>query len=65
MSIDSYPSNVPEPEELRPGCLYFLLPKAQANKPFSLEDLCELAIKASSHLSIHDVQLSFRHYALV
>ncbi|XP_021719272.1 uncharacterized protein LOC110686929 [Chenopodium quinoa] len=64
MSIDAYPTNVPEPEELRPG-LYFLLSKAQENKPFSLEDLCELAVKASSNLSIHDLQLSFRHYAVV
>ena len=65
MSIDSYPDNIPEPEELQPGHLYFLLPKSQANKSLSLEDLCELAIKATSSISFDDVHLSFRHYAAV
>ncbi|XP_010681205.2 uncharacterized protein LOC104896186 [Beta vulgaris subsp. vulgaris] len=65
MFIDSFPTKVPEPEELQPGHFYFLLPKSKANKPLSLEDLCELAIKASSNISIDDVQLSFRHYAVV
>ncbi|KAJ8431571.1 hypothetical protein Cgig2_025613 [Carnegiea gigantea] len=63
MFVDSYLDHVPEPEELSPGHLYFLMPKSKAQMPLSLEDLCELAIKASSNICVDDLQLSFRQYA--
>uniref|UniRef100_A0A7C9D1P9 Uncharacterized protein n=1 Tax=Opuntia streptacantha TaxID=393608 RepID=A0A7C9D1P9_OPUST len=63
MFVDSYPEHVPESEELHTGHLYFLMPKSKAQMPLSLEDLCELAIKASSNICIDDLRLSFRQYA--
>ncbi len=63
MAIDAFPTRLPESEELEPGHLYFLLPKCKSEKPMSLDDLCELAIKASSNLTIQEFQSSFRHYS--
>ncbi|KAL9241778.1 hypothetical protein vseg_015844 [Gypsophila vaccaria] len=61
--VDAYPTQVAESEVLSSSRLYFVLPKGLGEKPMSLDELCELAIKASSNLSIHDLHLSFRYYA--
>ncbi|GMH14750.1 hypothetical protein Nepgr_016591 [Nepenthes gracilis] len=55
MLIDSCAQPVPDQEGLQPGHLYFLMPATRTNWPLSLEDLCDLAIKASSNLCINDL----------
>ncbi|GMN37471.1 hypothetical protein TIFTF001_006840 [Ficus carica] len=51
MFIDAHVPQLPLNEELQLGQIYFLLPLSQAKTPLSLQDLCALAIKASSALS--------------
>ncbi|CAN6680250.1 unnamed protein product [Malus baccata var. baccata] len=51
MSIGTCLTHVPDEEELQPGQIYFLLPLRQTQKPLSLPDLCDLAIKASSAMA--------------
>ncbi|KAK8606799.1 hypothetical protein V6N13_052556 [Hibiscus sabdariffa] len=58
MSIGTCVPHVPGDEELQPGQIYFLLPLSQSDKPLSLPDLCSLAIKASSGIGRHSVDLS-------
>ncbi|GAB2282533.1 hypothetical protein Dimus_017074 [Dionaea muscipula] len=60
MLIDSFVPCLSDQEELEPGRLYFLMPERRSKSLLSLEDLCALAIKASSILCIDDLQLSFR-----
>ncbi|KAE8703794.1 putative STS14 protein precursor [Hibiscus syriacus] len=58
MTIGTSVPHVPGDEVLQPGQIYFLLPLSQSDKPLSLPDLCSLAIKASSGLGKHCVDLS-------
>ncbi|KAI4314900.1 hypothetical protein L6164_027763 [Bauhinia variegata] len=52
MYIGTCMPRLPDEEMLLPGQIYFLVPLSQANKPLSLPLLCELAIKASSALTL-------------
>ncbi|KAH7835111.1 hypothetical protein Vadar_022960 [Vaccinium darrowii] len=50
MFIGSHVPQVPNNEELQLGQIYFLIPISKSRTPLSLQDLCALAIKASSAL---------------
>ncbi|KAG6709586.1 hypothetical protein I3842_06G139400 [Carya illinoinensis] len=51
MYINSSVPLIPKNEELQLGQIYFLLPLSKSHVPLSLQDLCALAIKASSALA--------------
>lgn len=51
MCIDSHLPQMAADEELQLGQIYFLMPLNKSQLPFSLQDLCELAIKASAALA--------------
>ncbi|KAI9180429.1 hypothetical protein LWI28_004729 [Acer negundo] len=51
MYVDSVLPHVPEDEELQLGQIYFLMPLSKSHVPLTLQELCSLAIKASSALS--------------
>ncbi|GAB2231659.1 hypothetical protein Droror1_Dr00010670 [Drosera rotundifolia] len=61
MLIDSFVPCLSDRDVLEPGHLYFLMPEGRSKTPLSLEDLCALAIKASSYICIDDLKVSFRH----
>ncbi|KAL4367673.1 hypothetical protein GQ457_05G006760 [Hibiscus cannabinus] len=65
MSIGTCVPHVPGDEELQPGQVYFLFPLSQSDKPLSLPDLCSLAIKASSGIGGHSVELSSSNSKLI
>ncbi|KAL4555688.1 hypothetical protein LXL04_038316 [Taraxacum kok-saghyz] len=48
MFVNRHVPHVPGDEELYPGQIYFLMPISKSNIPISLEDLCVLAVQASS-----------------
>uniref|UniRef100_A0A5B7BM52 Uncharacterized protein n=1 Tax=Davidia involucrata TaxID=16924 RepID=A0A5B7BM52_DAVIN len=50
MFVDSLPPHLPGHEELQLGQIYFMIPISKSQTPLSLQDLCELAIKASTAL---------------
>lgn len=50
MYVDSHAPHVPIDEELQLGQIYFLIPTSKSHVPLSLQDLCSLAIKASTAL---------------
>ncbi|KAG1347989.1 hypothetical protein COCNU_06G018180 [Cocos nucifera] len=50
MEIDGFVSAVEADEELRPGNLYFLLPRTMLKHRLHAEDLAALAVRASSAL---------------
>ncbi|KAI3769814.1 hypothetical protein L6452_00927 [Arctium lappa] len=50
MFVNCHVPHVADDEELQPGQIYFLMPNSKSNKPLSLQELCSLAIKASSAL---------------
>ncbi|KVI10760.1 uncharacterized protein LOC112506296 [Cynara cardunculus var. scolymus] len=50
MFINCHVPHMAADEELQPGQIYFLMPISKSNKPFSLQELCSLAITASSAL---------------
>ncbi|XP_024923021.3 uncharacterized protein LOC112489144 [Ziziphus jujuba] len=52
MYIDKLATQIPSEEDLQLGQIYFLIPISQSKAPFSLQDLCSLAIKASTALSL-------------
>lgn len=54
MYINSSLPLIPKNEELQLGQIYFLLPLSKSHIPLSLQDLCALAIKASSALAPSD-----------
>lgn len=51
MYVDSYLQHVSEDEDLKLGQIYFLMPLSKSQAPLTLQELCSLAIKASSALS--------------
>ncbi|KAK2665239.1 hypothetical protein Ddye_003813 [Dipteronia dyeriana] len=51
MYVDSVLPHVAEDEELQMGQIYFLMPLSKSHVPLTLQELCSLAIKASSALS--------------
>ncbi|KAG5526563.1 hypothetical protein RHGRI_032744 [Rhododendron griersonianum] len=51
MFVASHVPHVPNNEELQLGTIYFLIPTSKSQTPLSLQDLCALAIKASSALN--------------
>ncbi|XVE94096.1 hypothetical protein REPUB_Repub01dG0251500 [Reevesia pubescens] len=51
MYVNSRLPHVPEDEELQLDQIYFLMPRCKSLTPLSLQELCSLAIKASSALS--------------
>lgn len=50
MFIGSQVPHLGEEEQLQPGQIYFLMPLSKSQAPLTLQDLCSLAIKASSAL---------------
>ncbi|CAK9168152.1 unnamed protein product [Ilex paraguariensis] len=50
MYVSSRAPHVPDDEELQLGQIYFLMPTSKSHTPLSLQDLCTLAIKASTAL---------------
>ncbi|XP_008797016.1 uncharacterized protein LOC103712307 [Phoenix dactylifera] len=50
MEFDGFVSAIGVDEELRPGNLYFLLPKTMLRHPLHAEDLAALAVRASAAL---------------
>ncbi|KAL8116180.1 hypothetical protein AgCh_022611 [Apium graveolens] len=50
MYIGSHPPHLPKDQELQLGHIYFLIPTSKSHVPLSLQDLCSLAIKASTAL---------------
>lgn len=50
MNLDSVPRQLSKDEPLQLGQLYFLIPISKIDVPFSLHDLCTLAVKASKAL---------------
>ncbi|KAL2927516.1 Voltage-dependent calcium channel type D subunit alpha-1 [Bienertia sinuspersici] len=58
MYVDSIVPPIPNDDELEVGQIYFLLPLCQAHKVFSLQDLCDLAIKASIALGFPKMKRS-------
>ncbi|XP_028051314.1 uncharacterized protein LOC114255966 [Camellia sinensis] len=65
MYVGSRALHVPYDEELQPGQTYFLmpLPSKSQQTPLSLQDLCALAIKASTALN-NSVKISFKTYQI-
>ncbi|EXB63629.1 hypothetical protein L484_026971 [Morus notabilis] len=61
MFVGAHVPQLPTNEELQPGQIYFLLPLSQAKTPLSLQDLCALAIKASSALSASNKRIGFHN----
>lgn len=51
--VDSFLAKMTEEEQLQPGQIYFLMPHSKSQMPFSLQELCELAIKARAALAHH------------
>ncbi|CAI9104442.1 OLC1v1003110C1 [Oldenlandia corymbosa var. corymbosa] len=51
MNVDSVPGEMAKDEVLQLGQLYFLIPVPKINQPFSLQDLCTLAVKGSKALN--------------
>ncbi|KAJ0077633.1 hypothetical protein Patl1_36309 [Pistacia atlantica] len=51
----------PGEEQLQPGQIYFLLPLSKSQEPLTLQDLCSLAIKASSALPKLTSQPPFKY----
>lgn len=51
MHIDKLATPIPSEEDLQLGQIYFLIPLSQSKAPLSLQELCSLAIKASTALS--------------
>ncbi|CAH9126153.1 unnamed protein product [Cuscuta epithymum] len=51
MSVDSEIPKVSKDEDLEIGQLYFLLPISKSHSPLTLQDMCRLAVKASSALN--------------
>ncbi|XVF00641.1 hypothetical protein REPUB_Repub04eG0018500 [Reevesia pubescens] len=51
MYVNSRLPQVPEDEELQLDQIYFLMPESKSQAPLSLQELCLLAIKASTALS--------------
>ncbi|CAH9126149.1 unnamed protein product [Cuscuta epithymum] len=51
MSVDSEIPQVSKDEDLQIGQLYFLLPISKSHSPLTLQDMCRLAVKASSALN--------------
>ncbi|KAJ0010841.1 hypothetical protein Pint_34558 [Pistacia integerrima] len=52
MYIDSHLPHMAAEEELQLGQIYFLMPLTKSHLPFSLQELCKLAIKASAHMGL-------------
>ncbi|URE02012.1 hypothetical protein MUK42_22831 [Musa troglodytarum] len=50
MEFDAFVSGLGAQEELRPGQLYFALPRSMLKRPLQAEDLARLAVKASAAL---------------
>ncbi|PKA60976.1 hypothetical protein AXF42_Ash019965 [Apostasia shenzhenica] len=50
MEFGGYVSAVPADQELRPGQIYFALPRSMLRQPLQAEDLAALAVKASAAL---------------
>ncbi|XVF68187.1 hypothetical protein PTKIN_Ptkin10aG0184300 [Pterospermum kingtungense] len=63
MYVNSPLPHVPEDEQLQQGQIYFLMPLSKSHAPLSLQELCSLAIKASTVLShldmVHSSQAVF------
>ncbi|KAL3515216.1 hypothetical protein ACH5RR_022118 [Cinchona calisaya] len=55
MNLNSVPCQMAKDEELQLGQLYFLIPVSKLHLPFSLQDLCKLAISASKALNDSDM----------
>ncbi|KAL7263732.1 hypothetical protein ACSBR1_001812 [Camellia fascicularis] len=51
MFVGSHPPQIPHHEQLQLGQIYFLMPISMSQSSLSLQDLCCLAIKASSGLN--------------
>ncbi|KAK9988195.1 hypothetical protein SO802_028434 [Lithocarpus litseifolius] len=51
MFIDAHVPQVPKDEELQLGKIYFLMPLSQSHKPLCLQELCAVALKASTALT--------------
>ncbi|KAK1439829.1 hypothetical protein QVD17_05651 [Tagetes erecta] len=48
MYVNCYVPHVPGDEDLQPGQIYFIMPISKLYRPITLQELCLLAIKASS-----------------
>ncbi|KAJ0759464.1 hypothetical protein HanLR1_Chr04g0161611 [Helianthus annuus] len=48
MFVNWHVPHVSGDEELEPGQIYFIMPVSKSLKPLSLQELCLLAVKASS-----------------
>lgn len=48
MYVNCHVPHVPGDEDLRPGQIYFIMPISKLYRPITLQELCLLAIKASS-----------------
>ncbi|KAF2294429.1 hypothetical protein GH714_011314 [Hevea brasiliensis] len=54
MYVNCRPPQAADDEELQLGQIYFLMPLSKSHAPLSLQELCALAIKASSALAQPD-----------
>ncbi|XP_076906711.1 uncharacterized protein LOC143562928 [Bidens hawaiensis] len=50
MFVNWHVPHVAADEELQPGQIYFIMPVSKLQRPLSLQELCLLAVKASSAL---------------
>lgn len=57
MYIGSQPPQLPTDHELQLGHIYFLIPASKSHVPLSLQDLCSLAIKASTALQTRSLKI--------
>lgn len=56
MYIGSHPPHLSKDQELQLGHIYFLIPSSKSHVPLSLQDLCSLAIKASTALQTRSLK---------
>ncbi|XP_031286737.1 uncharacterized protein LOC116145414 [Pistacia vera] len=63
MFVGSQVPHLAGEEQLQPGQIYFLLPLSKSQEPLTLQDLCSLAIKASSALPKLTSQPPFKYRA--
>ena len=57
MYIGSHPPKIPPDQQLQLGHIYFLIPTSRLHVPLSLQDLCSLAVRASTALQTKSLKI--------
>ncbi|GLT85883.1 hypothetical protein SLE2022_040550 [Rubroshorea leprosula] len=58
MHVDSLLPHVAGDDELQQGQIYFLMPLSKSQVPISFQDMCSLAVKASTALTRLEMEFS-------